>query len=109
MFGLRTGSSLAADQRPNDAELDLFGLTHPGKVRKDNQDHFLIATIHPEILVHASSLPADHELPLRGARLGTMMLVADGVGGSEDGEAAARVATEAVTRYVSGTMRCYHS
>jgi len=109
MFGLRTGSSRAADQRPSDAEIDTFGLTHPGKVRSDNQDHFLIASIHPEVVVHASSLPESFDANLRGGRLGTMVLVADGVGGSEDGETAARVATEAVTRYVAGTMRCYHA
>src|SRR3954470_12133029 len=83
MFGLRTGASRSADLRPNDADIDMAGLTHPGNVRKDNQDHFMIETIHPETRVHASSLPAE-ELPLRGARLGTMLLVADGVGGTED-------------------------
>src|SRR6476661_10413321 len=36
------------DLRPNDNQLDLFGLTHPGKVRAENQDHFLVGTVHPE-------------------------------------------------------------
>jgi protein phosphatase len=37
------------------------------------------------------------------------MVVADGVGGAVAGSEAARLATEAVTRYVSSTLRSYHS
>jgi protein phosphatase len=109
MFGLRTGTTQAVDQRPADSEIDAFGITHPGKVRKENQDHFLIATVHPEVVVHQSSLPTGAELPVRGGRLGSVLLVADGVGGSDEGGTAAQVATEAVVRYVAGTMRCYNS
>lgn len=86
----------------------MFGLTHVGRVRKENQDHFLLATVHPEIVVHGTSLPNVAALPLRGGRLGTIMLVADGVGGADDGGTAARLATEAVMHYVGSTLRCYH-
>jgi serine/threonine protein phosphatase PrpC len=109
MLGFRTASVPLADLRPKDAEIDMFGITHQGKVRTVNQDHFLIATVHPEVVIHGSSLPHEDELPLRGSRLGTILLVADGVGGSDDGGTAARVATEAVTRYVASTLRCYHA
>jgi serine/threonine protein phosphatase PrpC len=95
--------------RPSDEELDLFGITHEGKVRPDNQDHFLLCTIHPQIVIHGTSLPDPDSLPLRGSRLGTMMLVADGVGGAADGSEAARLASEAVMRYVASSMRCYHT
>jgi protein phosphatase len=37
------------------------------------------------------------------------MVVADGVGGADSGSDAARLATEAITRYVSSTLRCYHA
>jgi serine/threonine protein phosphatase PrpC len=95
--------------RPRDDELDLFGLTHPGKVRKENQDHFLLATVHPQMVVHGTSLPDLEHLPLRGTRLATVMLVADGVGSGSAGGAASRLAVESITRYVSSTMRCYHA
>jgi protein phosphatase len=95
--------------RPSDEELDLFGITHEGKVRPDNQDHFLLCTIHPQIVIHGTSLPDPDSLPLRGSRLGTMMLVADGVGGAADGSEAARLASETVMRYVASSMRCYHT
>jgi serine/threonine protein phosphatase PrpC len=96
-------------QRVRDDELDLFGLTHPGSVRTENQDHFLVCTVHPEVLIHGTSLPAADQLPLRGERLATLILVADGVGGGEGGGDASQIATETVTRYVSSTLRSYHA
>lgn len=92
---------------PTDDELDYFGITHEGKVRPDNQDHFLLATVHPQIVVHGTSLPDSSSLPLLGSRLGTFALVADGVGGAASGSDAARLATESITRYVSSTLRSY--
>lgn len=97
------------EPRPRDDELDLYGLTHTGRVRKENQDHFLLCTVHPQVVIHGTSLPDQETLPLRGQRLATIMLVADGVGGSAAGSRASRLATEAVMRYVSSTLRCYHT
>jgi protein phosphatase len=108
-LGSPATSSLAVTARPADEELDLFGITHVGKVRGENQDHFLVATIHPQVVVHETSLPDVGTLPLRGTRLATLLLVADGVGGSKGGSEAARVASEAIMRYVSSTLRCYHT
>lgn len=95
--------------RPRDNELDLFGITHPGRVRRENQDHFLLCTIHPQVVIHGTSLPHAERLPLRGQRLATIMLVADGVGGAAGGADASRIATESVTRYAASTLRCYHA
>lgn len=106
-FSSRTVAS--AETRPRDDELDLFGLTHPGRVRQENQDHFLLCTVHPQVVIHGTSLPATDGLALRGQRLATIMLVADGVGGSAAGSRASRIATEAVTQYVATALRCYHT
>lgn len=104
----RTATSPAIAVRPTDDELDMFGITHPGHVRAENQDHFLLATVHPQIAVVGTSLTNTDELPLRGTRLGTVLLVADGVGGSNDGGVAAQLATECITRYVASSLRSYH-
>ena len=36
------------DRKPRDDEMDIFGLTHPGKVRSENQDQFLVCSLHKE-------------------------------------------------------------
>jgi serine/threonine protein phosphatase PrpC len=95
--------------RPTDSALDLFGITHPGKVRSENQDHFFVGTVNPQVQVHGTSLPDVERLPLRGQRLATVLLVADGVGGQQAGSEASRLAGEAVTTYISSTLRCYHA
>ena len=43
--------------RPKDLELDLFGLTHIGRVRRENQDHFMLCTVHPLAVVHGTRSP----------------------------------------------------
>ena len=95
--------------RPADSELDLFGITHVGNVRSENQDHFLVSTVHPQVVVHGTSLPDLDGLPLHGTRLATVLVLADGVGGAAGGSDAARLATESVMRYVASTLRSYHS
>ncbi len=95
--------------RPLDEELDMFGVTHQGRVRPDNQDHFLMCTVHPQVVIHGTSLPNVNSLPMRGTRLATLLVVADGVGGAAAGSDAARVATESVMSYVATTLRSYHT
>ena len=97
-----------AGPKPLDSELDLFGLTHPGKIRRENQDQFLVSTVHQQVVVHGTSLPDVDRLPLRGERLATLLMVADGVGGGAGG-AASRLAVESIMRYVSDTMLCFHA
>lgn len=95
--------------RPRDDELDLFGITHPGRVRSSNQDQFLLCTVHPQVVVHGTSLADTAAITLRGERVATIMLVADGVGGSADGSEASRLATIAVTEYFASAMKCWHA
>ncbi len=104
-----TGPLPLLGTKPRDEELDLFGLTHVGKVRKSNQDHFLLCTVHPQVHMHGTSLPNADDLPLRGQRLATIMLVADGVGGTTGGGEASQLTVESITRYVSGGLACYHA
>ncbi len=97
------------DRKPFDDEIDIFGLTHSGKVRPENQDHFLICALRKQMVVHQTSLPETDRLMAGPERLAFLAMLADGVGGGARGEEASRLALEAVTQYVSGTMRCYYS
>lgn len=95
--------------KPLDSDLDFFGITHRGRVRTENQDHFLVCTVHPQAVIHGTSLPAADSLPLRGERIATILLVADGVGGGAEGGEASELAVATITRYVTSTLRSYHA
>jgi protein phosphatase len=96
-------------RKPRDEEIDIFGLTHAGKVRRVNQDNFLICAMRKSVAVYASSLD-DADARFGGSeRVGLVAMVADGVGGGLTGDAASRLALEAVMQYVNRTMRCYSS
>ncbi len=95
--------------RPLDTELDMFGITDVGRVRKENQDHYMLCTVHPQVVVHGTSLPNADTLPLRGERMATYMLVADGVGGGSGGGDASRLAIETIMQYVRSSLRSYHA
>ncbi|PYO93718.1 MAG: hypothetical protein DMD62_08740 [Gemmatimonadetes bacterium] len=103
----QTQGVVTMELKPRDEDLELFGLTHTGLVRPDNQDHFLIGTLHRELVVHGTSLPAPDELPVRGERFATFAVVADGVGGVVGGAAASRRAVETIAQYVQSTLRCF--
>ncbi len=104
-----TAPAAAPDRKPRDDEIDLFGLTHPGKVRKDNQDHFLVCALRKQMVVQLTSLPEPDQLMGESERVALVMMVADGVGGGNKGETASRSALEAVGRYVSRSMHCYYA
>jgi len=93
--------------KPRDEDLDFFGLTDRGLVRKDNQDHFLVTTLHKTMRVHVTSLPNPELLEIPSQRLASIGMVCDGVGGHSGGEEASRSAVEAIADYVTNTMQCF--
>jgi len=97
------------DRKPRDDEIDVYGLTHPGKLRTENQDHFLICALRKQMVVNLTSLPDAENLLAGSERLTLLMMVADGVGGGAKGEQASRIALEGVTKYVSRSMRSYYA
>src|SRR5215208_3985607 len=100
-----SGSSL----KPRDEEIDFFGLTHAGLVRKDNQDHYLVSTLHKTARVRATSLPNPELFELPSQRIASFGMVADGVGGHMGGENASRAAVEAIAEYVKETMNAFYA
>ena len=101
---------VAADSnpRPLDSELDVYGLTHNGLVRRNNEDNFLICALQKRMEVYHTSL-ADVSVLGGNERLAFLAMVADGVGGAAAGEEASRLALEGVTQYVSRALHCFYT
>jgi len=97
------------DRKPDDREIDVWGLTHTGKVRKDNQDNYLIASLQKKLDVRGTSLPDLESRSSWEDRLAFVAVVADGVGGGEQGEAASRLAVETVMEYITHSMQLYYT
>jgi len=100
---------ITTDRKPRDDEIDVYGLTHQGKVRKTNNDHFLLASLHKRMDVVLTSIPGLVESTKNPERVAFLGMVADGVGGSEGGEEASRLALEAVSEYLGPSLAAYYS
>jgi serine/threonine protein phosphatase PrpC len=98
----------APARKPREDEIDAHGVTHAGKVRRENQDHFLLCSLRRQLVVRGSSIPDADGLLTESERLASLAMVADGVGGAARGETASRVALTAVTKYVTRSLRCYY-
>ncbi len=96
-------------RKPADDEIDVHGLTHVGKVREENQDHFLIASLHRQMRVHQTSLPAGVSATTDTDRLAFLAMVADGVGGGRAGAEASRFALEGIAQYVANSTQAYYT
>lgn len=95
------------NRKPRDDELDAYGITHTGKVRKENQDQFLLATIHKRMQVTISSLGAN-DLPMfADQRMAVIGMVADGVGGGFGGQKASATALQVIADYVGASSDCF--
>ena len=72
-------------------KLDFGGLSHTGKVRAINEDHFLITRLGRDQETLLTNLPAG-DVPQHFQEWGYAMVVADGMGGAARGEEASRLA-----------------
>ena len=78
-------------------QIDYAAITHPGKVRKNNEDAYVVSALDGE------EPPINGTLKVRRAKAnGILAAVADGMGGAAAGEIASREGLAAVAVYLFG-------
>lgn len=90
-----TGVTSETMRKPRNDEIDVYGVTHSGRVRPQNQDHFLIAALSSRLTPLQTSLPSIPEYDVlpslpESERAGFLAMVADGVGGGVQGAEASQ-------------------
>jgi protein phosphatase len=82
--------------------IDAAGTTDTGRARHVNEDAFLIATLQRSLVVHDAS-PAARGW-FAGEPAGTLLVVADGMGGQGGGDIASNVGVNTVVTYLLNSM-----
>ena len=103
-FGFRSLADATAIAEDPGVSAEAAGRTDIGRVRENNQDQFLIASLERSLLVEGSSFPAQAGTRLSDTPQGRLFIVADGIGGHGGGEVASAVAIDAMAHYAFGMM-----
>jgi serine/threonine protein phosphatase PrpC len=88
------------------ARIDAFGLSHAGKVRPANEDHFAIMTLQKSVQLRGTNLQDTSILDRLRRPEVHLLIVADGVGGAAGGKIASGVAVRAVVEYLAEAVGC---
>ncbi len=93
---------------PPPVRVEFGALSHPGKVRPNNEDHYMVLRLRRSVGVVTTNLPEGAYAPPDDEDA-YAMAVADGMGGAASGEVASRqairVAMELILRDIKWTMK----
>jgi protein phosphatase len=87
------------DGEPPLRPVELGALSHQGRVRSNNEDHYLVARLSRTFESLMTNVP-DGDVPKQAHESGYGMLVADGMGGMAAGEVASRLAIQTMVQIV---------
>jgi protein phosphatase len=103
---LNEATSEFNDRQPQRVAIKFGALSDCGKVRENNEDHYLVARLAKSIQVCKTSLPGP-----KGAvspeEDGYLIVVADGMGGEAAGERASSLAVESIEAFALNTLKWF--
>lgn len=99
--GAATGASAAR------APIDCHGLSHAGRVRPNNEDHFAIVALQRGVRVLHTNLEDAQAVERLARPAAHVFIVADGVAGSRGGEEASGLAVGSIVQYLGEAAHCY--
>jgi protein phosphatase len=91
---------------PRITRVEASGLSHAGKVRSANEDHFAIMTMQRAVQLRATNLQDTSVIDRLRKPEVNIFVVADGVGGAVGGKVASSVAVRSVVEYLAEAAGC---
>jgi protein phosphatase len=94
------------DRQPPRVVIKFGALSDCGKLRDNNEDHYLVARLAKSIQVCKTSLP-EPKSAVCPEEDGYLIVVADGMGGEAAGERASALAVESIEAFASSTLKWF--
>jgi protein phosphatase len=91
---------------PRSVHVEAFGLSHTGKVRNANEDHFAIMRLQKSVQLRGTNLQDISLLDRLKRPEVEIMIVADGVGGAVGGKLASSIAVKSAIEYLAEAVGC---
>ena len=91
---------------PPQVKIRCGALTHQGKIRTNNEDHYLVARLAKSMKICKTSLSNVGETRFSDED-GHLLVVADGMGGAAAGERASALAVESVEDFALNTLKWF--
>ena len=103
------GHQITAPHDEPIAGVDIFGMTHPGKVRTANEDQFFVATLHKSMRVQQTSLDDLSGFARLHDASAYLLVVADGASGMAGARQASTTAVETLAQHIGEMIGCYYN
>jgi len=88
--------------------IESFGISHTGKMRKVNEDHFVTAALHRAVQIRQTNLDDTQVFERLSGPRAYLFAVADGVGGSAGGRVASAIAVATIVEYLGEVVGAYN-